>query len=390
MKAVAVFPEQRKVRVIDHPEPHITSPDQVRFRMLDIGICGTDKEICQFEYGTPPAGSDYLIIGHEALGEVVEVGKEVRGIRPGDLVVPTVRRPCADPTCRSCTVGHQDFCYTDGFTERGIKGLHGFMTEMVVEQERYLHPVPGYLRDVAVLVEPLTIAEKALTQTLWLMQHQHRPPWIHADTPAKAWGQELSALVLGAGPVGILGAMALLVQGFRTYVYSREQAPDKRISLVTALGATYLSTEQVPLSRLVERIGNIDLVYEAVGHSSFALSVLGELGMNGIYILTGVPGPQALMEVEPGKLLRNMVLKNQVVLGTVNAGDEAFTAAIEDLATFSRRWPHVLRALIAGWYPIEEAPDLILRRSGGIKSVISFDEAALASSRSTQYARSAQ
>jgi len=377
MKAVAVFPGKREVKVVNHPEPRITSSDHVKFRVLDIGICGTDKEICQFEYGTPPPGSDYLILGHEALGEVVEVGKAVKRLKPGDLVIPTVRRPCADPTCRSCTVGHQDFCYTDGFTERGIKESHGFMTEMVVDQECYMHPVPGELRDVAVLVEPLTIAEKALAQTLWLMQHQHRPPWIHADTPSEAWGNGLSALVLGAGPVGILGAMALIIQGFRTYVYSREQAPDIRASLVEAIGATYISTEQVSLSQLVKQAGNIDLVYEAVGHSPFALAVLRELGTNGIYILTGVPSPQALMEVDPAHLLRNLVLKNQVVLGTVNAGEEAFTAAIDDLTIFSRRWPHVLHSLIAGRYPVEQAPDLIVQRAGGIKSVISFDEAAL-------------
>jgi threonine dehydrogenase-like Zn-dependent dehydrogenase len=349
--------------------------------VLDIGICGTDKEICSFEYGTPPVGSDYLIIGHEALGEVVEVGAEVKKLKPGDLVVPTVRRPCSDATCRSCKVGHQDFCYTGTFTERGIKEAHGFLTEMIVEQERYLHPVPRELREVAVLVEPLTIAEKAFTQTLWLMQHQHRPPWIQGDMPSEPWGDGISALVLGAGPVGILGAMALVEQGFRTYVYSREQAPDVRVGLVEAIGATYLATEQVPLSQLVERTGNIDLVYEAVGHSAFSLAVLRELGTNGIYILTGVPGIQPLMEGDPATLFRNMVLKNQVVLGTVNAGGEAFSAAIRDLAIFTSRWPEVVRGLIADRYPIEEAPDLIVHRVGGIKSVISFDKAAPASSR---------
>lgn len=376
MKAVAVFPEERMVRIVNHPEPALTAPDHVKFRILDIGICGTDKEICQFEYGTPPAGSDYLIIGHEALGEVVEVGPAVRRFKPGDLVIPTVRRPCPDPTCRSCTLGHQDFCYTNNFTERGIKEAHGFMTELVVEQERYLHPVPHELRDIGVLVEPLTIAEKALTQTLWLMQHQHRPPWIHGDTPLETWGEGLSGLVLGAGPVGILGAMAMMTQGFLTYVYSREQAPDRRVGLVEALGATYFSTDQVPLPELIRRVGNIDFVYEAVGHSAFALSVLRELGMNGIYVLTGVPALQHLVEVDPAYLLRNIVLKNQVVLGTVNAGNEVFRDAIHHLDAFSRRWPDVVPMLIGGRYPLEEAPDLILHRSGGIKSVISFEDIA--------------
>ncbi len=376
MKAVAVFPGKKEIQIIDHPEPHITLPDHVKLRILDIGICGTDQEICRFEYGTPPAEADYLIIGHEALGEVIEVGASVKTFKPGDLVVPTVRRPCLDSTCRSCTADHPDFCYTDGFTERGIKGIHGFMTELVVDQEHYMHPVPDTLRDVAVLVEPLTVAEKALMQSLWLMQHHHRPPWLHADTPAEQWGHGLNALVLGAGPVGILGAMALLTRGFRTYVYSREQAPDRRVGLVEALGATYLSTEQVSPAQLVKYTGNIDLVYEAVGHSSFALDILHELGTNGIYILTGVPGLQSLTEIDIAGLFRTMVLKNQVVMGSVNATGEAFAAAIHDLEVFSRRWPDALRTLIAGRYPIEQASNLLLRRTGGIKSVISFDQTA--------------
>src|SRR5258706_1711527 len=121
MKAIAVFPASREVKLIEHAEPVITQPDQVKLRMLDIGICGTDKEICTFLYGTPPVGSEYLVIGHEALGEVVEVGAAVTQLSISDLVVPTVRRPCPHARCRSCRAGHQDFCETSDFTERGIK-----------------------------------------------------------------------------------------------------------------------------------------------------------------------------------------------------------------------------------------------------------------------------
>src|SRR5947207_7653128 len=119
MKAVAVFPGTREVRVIEHEAPRITEPDQVKLRILDIGVCGTDKEICAFEYGTPPDGSDYLVIGHESLGEVVEVGNGVSRVKIGDLVVPMVRRPCPHKSCLACRSGRQDFCYTGDFTERG-------------------------------------------------------------------------------------------------------------------------------------------------------------------------------------------------------------------------------------------------------------------------------
>jgi threonine dehydrogenase-like Zn-dependent dehydrogenase len=369
MKAIGVFPESRQVKVVEQEEPVVSKPHEVKLRILDTGICGTDKEICTFAYGTPPPGSDYLVIGHEALGEVVEVGPAVTHVAPGDLVVPTVRRPCPHARCRSCRAGHQDFCETGDFTERGIKGAHGYLTEFVVDEAKYMNPVPNHMREIAVLVEPLTIAKKAGYQLHGLMQR--RPPWIDPSVSERSQGRGRKALVLGAGPVGLLGAMALRLAEFETVVYSREQEPDPRIAVAKTIGASYLSSESVPPSQLEAHLGPIDLVYEAVGHSVLALQVLRALGPNGIYVLTGVPGQETLIEADPAALLREMVLKNQVVLGTVNAGPEAFIAAIADLETFDQRWPNAVPALLAERTPIEHAVERILGRPLGIKSVIS-------------------
>jgi glucose 1-dehydrogenase len=371
MKAVAVFPGSREVKVTEQSDPAISQPDQVMLRMLDVGICGTDKEICTFEYGTPPPGDDHLVIGHEALAEVVAAGSAVERFRVGDLVVPSVRRPCPHPGCLACRAGHQDYCYTGDFTERGIKQAHGYMASCAVDQERHLNPVPPDLREIAVLAEPLTIAEKALSQITWMMRQ--RPPWLDPQTPGEERGRGLSALVLGIGPVGLLGAMVLASAGFTTYVYSRELPPSPRIDLVAAIGATYVSSQAATFTDLAERIGNIDLVYEAVGHSHFALEAVQVLGTNGIFVLTGVPGVQAFIEADPARLMRDMVLKNQVLLGTVNAGPDAFASALLNLDAFRRRWPAVVATLIGGRYPPEQAPDLILGRPAGIKTVIAFD-----------------
>jgi glucose 1-dehydrogenase len=371
MKAVAVIPRSRKVAVIEKDVPRISEPDQVILRMLDVGVCGTDKEICSFEYGVPPDGDEHLVIGHESVAEVVGVGSAVERLRAGDLVVPSVRRPCPHPGCRACRSGHQDYCYTGDFTERGIKEAHGYMTEYVVDRERYMNLVPPDLREIAVLAEPLTIAEKALAQIFWMMQH--RPPWLDPRTPAGEQGRGLSALVLGIGPVGLLGAMTLATAGFTTYVYSREVPPNPRVDLVDAIGATYVSSQTTTFPQLAEQIGNIDLVYEAVGHSHFALQAFRVLGTNGIFVLTGVPGLPAFVEADPARLMREMVLKNLVLLGTVNAGPDAFSSALRDLDAFRRRWPAVVRTLIAGRYSPEQAPELILGRPTGIKSVIAFD-----------------
>jgi threonine dehydrogenase-like Zn-dependent dehydrogenase len=369
MKAIAVFPGKREIRLVDHPEPKISTPTDVKLRILEVGVCGTDKEICAFEYGTPPDGSEYLVIGHESLGEVVEVGNRVSRVKIGDLVVPMVRRPCPHDTCLACRSGRQDFCYTGDFTERGIKMQHGFMTEFIVDDEQYMNVVPRELREVAVLVEPLTIAEKGLTQ-LW--QVQQRLPWACPLEPGQPAAYCHRGVVLGAGPVGLLGAMVLANEGFQTFVYSQEPKPGAKSDLVDMIGATYVSGQDTSLEQLAALVGNIDLVYEATGAASVSFQLMELLGTNGVFIFTGVPGRKAPIELDADLIMRNLVLKNQIVYGTVNANREAFESAISGLTTFAKKWPQAARTLITKRYSMEQHRDLLLGKAGGIKNVISI------------------
>jgi glucose 1-dehydrogenase len=369
MRCVAVNPITKKLVLQETEEPRPRSATDVKIRMLDVGVCGTDREICAFEYGTPPRGSETLILGHESLGRVVEAGSGVSRVKIGDLVVPMVRRPCPHAHCVACRSGRQDFCYTGEFTERGIKEAHGFMTEVVVDDEAYMNPVPEPLRDVAVLVEPLTIAEKALMQ---VQQVQQRLPWACPTAPAGSTPYRRRAVILGAGPVGLLGAMAFANAGFETFVYSRSGGVDTKAKIAGGFGATYVPAETTTLAELAATVGNIDLVYEAVGASKIAFEMLQVLGTNGVFIFTGVPGRRGPVEVDTDLLMRRLVLRNQIVFGTVNAGRETFEAAIRDLGTFVRRWPDAVRGLITGRFGIEAHRDLLLGRPQGIKNVLAF------------------
>jgi len=360
------------VRVIDHPEPGLERDTEVLLEMLDVGICGTDREIARFEYGSPPLGSPHLVIGHESLGRVVEAGRAVTRVKPGDLVVTMVRRPCHHAECRACSKGRQDFCFTGDFTERGIKRRHGFMAERVVDDQRFMHPIPGHLRDVGVLVEPLTIAEKALIQ-VWDVRE--RLPWTVAGAPAGSGNGE-KAVVLGAGPVGLLGALALLVRGFETWVYSLEPQAGPKARWVESVGARYLSSTSTSLAEMVARTGNVDLLYEATGAAGMAFQALEVLGVNGVFVFTGVPGRRGPIEIDADVIMRNLVLKNQLVFGTVNAGADAFQAAVDDLARLHARWPQQLCALVTSRHPPEACADLLLNPPSGIKSVVSFGEVA--------------
>lgn len=372
MRAIAAFPAEAEIRLVDHPAPRREAPGEVLVQVLEVGVCGTDREIARFDYGTPPPGSPYLVMGHESLGQVVEVGDEVKGVAPGDLVVPTVRRPCPHPQCQACRHGRQDFCFTGDFTERGIKGRHGFMTERVVEDARFVHVVPRELAEVGVLIEPLTIAEKALVQ---VADVQDRLPWIAAAGDRDAMGRGRRALVLGAGPVGLLGCLALLVRGFETAVYSREPAGSSKARWVESVGARYLPAGEVPIAALAQELGRIALVYEATGAAKVSFQVLEELGTNGIFVFTGVPGRKAPIELDAARLMRRLVLHNQLVFGTVNAGPTAFRAAVGDLARFHQRWPRQLAALITGRHDPADHAELLAGKSGGIKEVIRFASA---------------
>ena len=352
--------------LLTHPTPRITDPKQVKVRTIEVGVCGTDREICHFDYGTPPDGSDYLVLGHEALGEVVEVGSDVKDFRIGDLVVPSVRRPCPHHHCPSCREDLQDFCVTGDFTERGIKMRHGYLTEYFVEEEKHLNIVPKELSDVAVLVEPLTVAEKAIAQ-VWKVQA--RLPWANGHAEPEP-GRGKTAVVLGAGPVGILGAMALIVNGFKTFVYSRSEKPNPKAALCDSIGAPYISSNTYSVRQMAEQVGRIDLIYEAVGSAKIAFDVLEVLGLNGIFIFTGIPGPKPPIQLNGDLLMRQMVLKNQIAVGTVNADKPAFESAISDLAVFKKRWPNELQSIISGRFPMEAYRQLLLDKATGIKNVI--------------------
>jgi threonine dehydrogenase-like Zn-dependent dehydrogenase len=269
----------------------------------------------------------------------------------------TVRRPCRDAACAACRAGRQDFCVSGEFRERGIKEADGFMTEQIVEDERYLVKVPHALAEVGVLVEPLTIAAKA---ALELEAIQRRYPWEPVG---------LRALVLGAGPIGLLGAMTLVARDIETTVYSRQPEDGERAALVRSFGATYVSALDRPLDALASTIGRFDVLFEAVGVASVAFGALGALAANGVCILSGVPGGGEPVEIDLDGIMRSIVLENQVLFGTVNASRAAFEASIRTLEQFMTLFPDAVRGLITERVGLADAPELLKRR-GGIKQVV--------------------
>lgn len=355
MKAIVVRPgEKDSIHMRDMPDPQM-SDDHVAVKMLRVGLCGTDAEINHGLYGKPPDGEEFLILGHENLGIVVDVGKNVTGWQAGDLVVSTVRRPCGQ--CANCDAGENDCCISGQYTERGIMRRHGFMAEYYTELPEYLNRLPKEVEPFAVLLEPMSVVEKGIDHAFLLQRR------------LTAWKPRM-AMVLGGGPVGLLGAAALRARGLRTIVVGREPASDLRAQIVTALGAEYVSVEKSTILDLPQQVGRPDLVLEATGSARVVFDAMEILAPNGVLCLLSVTGGAAVNEEPIERINQLLVLGNQVVFGSVNANPRHFAKGAEDFVTIERNWPGVMSRLLTNPIPWTDYNSWFTQRGSGIKSTL--------------------
>lgn len=362
----------------DVPEPAISRPDQLRVQVLEVGICGTDRAIVRGEGGTPPDGSDYLILGHEMLGRVIETGTDAGAdYAPGDLVVCTVRRACGRPECPTCAHGQSDMCYTGHYVERGILRAHGYMTSRIVESTEYTVKVPGSLRPYGVLIEPTTVIEKAILESVLI---QHRLDWVkqlsNDAAVSRDWQFIRRALVAGAGPIGIMAAFVLRLHGVETHVSDIRPRDGYKGKLVESIGARYWDVSQNTVEDVARQVGNIDLIVEATGVAPVAYQLLKALGVNGVLVFTGVPGDRGgEFQMEGGHLMRQQVLWNQVVMGSVNANRSYFVQAVKDLEAIAAKWPDAIGKVITAHHPLENfAPALSAQDQDEVKAVFDIPE----------------
>lgn len=355
MKAIVVKPGQKdSVHMRDMPDPKM-KPDQVTVKMLRVGLCGTDAEINNGLYGKAPDGEELLILGHENLGVVEQVGRNVKGWKAGDLVVATVRRPCG--ICPQCKAGQNDMCSSGQYTERGIMRRHGFMAQHYVESPLFLNKIPKQIRDFAVLLEPMSVVQKGIDHT-YLLQHR-----------LKAWKPKL-AMVLGAGPIGLLASAVLRARGLRTVVIGREAPTDFRVQIVRQLGAEYVCVADKPLLDVPKETGFPDIVIEATGVSRVVFDAMEILAANGVLCLLSVTGGHT-MNAEPIDLInQRLVLGNQVVFGSVNANPRHFKQGVKDFVTIEKKWPGAMIKLLTDRIPWENHKVWFTERGGGIKATL--------------------
>ncbi len=366
MKAIAIVPGTAGSRLVDRPEPSVAAPDEVKIRIIRVGICGTDREEVSGGRAQAPDGQAELVIGHEMFGQVVDVGSAVTRVKSGDFAVFTVRRGCGQ--CACCLMNRADMCQTGKYRERGIRGLDGYQTEFVVDREQYVVRVPPELEAVGVLMEPLSVVEKAIDEAL-RVQTVRCPD--AASTPG--WFHERRCLVAGLGPVGLLAAMILRLRGGEVYGLDVVDANTARPKWLAAISGHYIDGREVPADQVEKKIGGMDLILDASGIAELEFNLLDALAVNGMYVLTGIPGGDRPLQISGAELIRQLVLDNQVMLGSVNAAHGHFQMAADDLAKAHLRWGSLVASLITQRYSKDQFAELIHEhKADAIKEVVEW------------------
>jgi threonine dehydrogenase-like Zn-dependent dehydrogenase len=346
VQAIVVKPRvANSAALIEFPEP-TEGEGGVLLQTLAVGVCGTDREIVDGNYGQAPPGEAWLVLGHESLARVVACPAD-SGLAVGDFVVPMVRHPDPVP-CPNCAAGEWDMCRNGRYTEHGIKEMHGFGRERYRLDARRLVKVDAQLGTLGVLLEPTSVVAKA---------------WEHIERIGqRAVWQPRRVLVTGAGPIGLLAALLARQRGYEVHVLDR--VPDgPKPELVRALGATYLHTsiEDLPTPP--------DIALECTGAPTVIYDVMRTTTPGGITCLAGVSSGGRKLAIDMGNLNRELVLENDVVFGSVNANRRHYEAAAAALAKADHAW---LTRLIARRVPLAQWSDALTRQPHDVKTVIEF------------------
>lgn len=349
MKAITIEPKNSgSARFEDVPEPDVRN-GSVLVEGVAVGVCGTDVEIAEGKYGWAPPGKKRLVLGHESLGRVIEADPTGR-LKKGDLVVGIVRRPDPVP-CPNCAVGEWDMCRNGQYTERGIKQIDGYMSEHWRIEPDYAIKLDPTLGLLGVLLEPTTVVAKAWEEVRLIGE--------------RAFWQPRTVLVTGAGPIGLLAALLGKQRGLDVHVLDRVESGTKP-DLVRALGATYHSCTVMALEF------EPDIIIECTGVGPVINDSIQKVGSGGIVCLTGVGTGGASSKRITADVATDAVLKNKVIVGSVNANKRHWFKGGEALARADRQW---LSRLISR----KERPDnfvqALQRKPDDIKVVIQFAEA---------------
>jgi threonine dehydrogenase-like Zn-dependent dehydrogenase len=366
MRAIALVPGSTALQLVERPEPQIVAPDDIKLKVLHVGICGTDREEAAGGRAKAPDGQSDLVIGHEMFGQVVAVGSAVTEVIVGDYAVFTVRRGCG--RCLPCQMNRSDMCETGDYRERGIWGMDGYQSEFVVDKESYVVRVPAEIADIGVLCEPTSVAVKAIDEAV-RVQMSRLP-----DAPtALNWLYRRRCLIAGLGPIGLLAALSLRLRGANVWGMDVVDETSSRPQWLKHIGGQYIDGRQVTADKVDDTLGGMDLIFEATGVAPLEFNLIDALALNGVYVLTGIPGGDRPLQIDGADLIRQLVLGNQAIVGSVNASRAHFEMAVADLVQGKLLWGDHLAKLITNHHASDDFTNALTHHEADeIKVVIDW------------------
>jgi len=373
MLGVGLVRDKKGVHLFEIDKPELKKPTDVLVRIKENGVCGTDTNMSKHDYKDIAENRNEIVLGHEMMGVVEQVGETVSGFKPGDHVTMTVRRPCGK--CAPCNSGRSDFCQTGLFEERGIHKLDGFLTQYVVDDQQWIVKVPRGLERYGSMAEPLSVVYKAIEQARYVQQ---RMPWscLHKKHSwlSPQWGQCKNGVVLGVGPIGFLAAALMRLGGMEVTVISRSESKDPRVKLVRKLGCEYRSTSESAIGKIGQELSDnkrIDFLFEAAGASEAAFRMVPFLSRGGTCVLTGIPRGELKLSLEAntpasasgngeGQTLDTNLLMRQItrhslaLIGSVNSNRKHFEKALASVKPINKAFPGALDQFVSLRVPLRE------------------------------------
>ncbi len=340
-RALVFVPRLAKLEIRDLPLPPL-DPDDVLVRILSVGITGRDLEVVSRVPPRLPAGDDFLVLGHAALGRVEETGSLVKNLSPGDLVVPVVRRDCG-----RCIDARPDLCsHPDKTSDAGLAGAHGFARFHLVDKARHLVRVPPDVGELGILLHPLAEVEKGY-RNLVECRHGSHFYCYHEKDPSS-----LPALVTGTAPAAFLAACLLSLHGSTVTVLGRRKTDDSRAELLSSMGVQYLNTGRVSAARTP--VDPFKVLFDTTCDVGFLASLLPRMANNSALVLLEAREGTTPAHMDASALLRRLVEGNIMVLGSSGAGRDAYETGARQLQEMSDLYRPSLLGLIDGRFAFDD------------------------------------
>jgi threonine dehydrogenase-like Zn-dependent dehydrogenase len=345
-RALAYFPSDGGIRLMDLPVQPL-DPDEILVRITRVAFTRRDRLLLENKGAILPDGEDFIIPGHVAVGKVVETGSMVKEFEPGDTVVPTIRRDCD-----RCIDARSDLCpHPDRYYDSGLAGAHGFARDFLTIRGRYLIKIPPHLENLALLLAPLSVAEKAHQEAVQITKRYNFYCYHESEDAIPR------ALITGMGPVGIMMSYLLSLYSYRLTVFCRRESDDLRSKILEPIDLEYINTSRVPTPRLEKAGYSFRQVFETTGDPEYMLSVMPFMSPNAVMAVMGAPeidSEEKILEVDINRVFTRMVMGNQVIFGSIKAGRDAFESAVKHLTELSDLYGDSLALLMSDTFPLTE------------------------------------